>query len=186
MCVRAFAQRHGRLAGKASLDRHFCKFLNVTVSADLLLGPASLASSRARKRHTSSDTRAEQPWLLQVCFSHSRQTFDLHFETLCFLKRGHDCCTLPSVFAHTLPDSSICSCVSGNSLIFPPHFGIIYIFSDPVLSELLAHFGLSDFEAALNADKFGVENLLQVCVRAVLYFASLHCFSFVSCLDTWR
>ena len=41
--------------------------------------------------------------------------------------------------------------------------------SDPVLSELLAHFGLSDFEAALNADKFGVENLLQVrvCVRAL-------------------
>jgi hypothetical protein len=39
-----------------------------------------------------------------------------------------------------------------------------------VLSELLAHFGLSDFEAALNADKFGVENLLQVCARAVFAF----------------
>ncbi len=43
------------------------------------------------------------------------------------------------------------------------------MFSDPVLSELLAHFGLSDFEAALNADKFGVENLLQVRVRVRAY-----------------
>jgi hypothetical protein len=55
-----------------------------------------------------------------------------------------------------------------------------------VLSELLAHFGLSDFEAALNADKFGVENLLQVCVRAVFAFCITTLLFFVSCLETWR
>jgi hypothetical protein len=37
-----------------------------------------------------------------------------------------------------------------------------YIPTDPVLHELLAHYGLTDFEEAFAADEFGIENLLQI------------------------
>ena len=33
---------------------------------------------------------------------------------------------------------------------------------DPILGELLQHYGLRDFEAALTADEFGIDNLLQI------------------------
>jgi hypothetical protein len=33
---------------------------------------------------------------------------------------------------------------------------------DPVLGELLAHYGLEAFESMLAADKFGIDNLLHV------------------------